>query len=40
VSAYDVKTVDKARVLAAADKRDKKLGPAQVEVCGCRINLV
>jgi Glyoxalase-like domain len=40
VSAYDVKTVDKARVLAAADKRGKKLGPAQVEVCGCRINLV
>ena len=40
VSAYDVKTVDKARVLAAAEKRGKKLGPAQVEVCGCRINLV
>ena len=40
VSAYDVKTVDKARVLAAADKRGKKRGPAQVEVCVCRINLV
>jgi hypothetical protein len=40
VSAYDVRTVDKARVLAAAEKRGKKLGPAQVEVCGCRINLV
>ena len=40
VSAYDVKVVDRARVLAAAKKRDKQLGPAQVEVCGCRINLV
>jgi Glyoxalase-like domain len=40
VSAYDVRTVDKARVLAAAEKRGKKRGPAQVEVCGCRINLV
>ena len=40
VSAYDVKTVDKARVLAAADKRGRKRGPTQVEVCGCRINLV
>ena len=40
VSAYDVKTVDKARVLAAAEKRGKKRGPAQVEVCVCRINLV
>jgi hypothetical protein len=40
VSAYDVKTVDRERVLAAAEKRGKKHGPAQVEVCGCRINLV
>jgi len=40
VSAYDVKTVDKARVLAAAETRGKKRGPSQVEVCGCRINLV
>ncbi len=40
VSAYDVKAVDKARVLAAAEKRGRKLGPSQVEVCGCRINLV
>ena len=40
VSAYDVKASDKARVLAAAEKRGKKLGPSQVEVCGCRINLV
>jgi catechol 2,3-dioxygenase-like lactoylglutathione lyase family enzyme len=40
VSAYDVKTADKARVLAAAEKRGRKLGPSQVEVCGCRINLV
>ncbi|HJQ56089.1 MAG TPA: VOC family protein [Vineibacter sp.] len=40
VSAYDVKSVDRARVLAAADKRGKRRGDAQVEVCGCRINLV
>jgi catechol 2,3-dioxygenase-like lactoylglutathione lyase family enzyme len=40
VSAYDVKVVDRARVLAAAEKRGRKRGPAQVEVCGCRINLV
>jgi catechol 2,3-dioxygenase-like lactoylglutathione lyase family enzyme len=40
VSAYDVKAADKARVLAAAEKRGKKLGPNQVEVCGTRINLV
>ena len=40
VSAYDVKAADKARVLAAAEKRGKKRGALQVEVCGCRINLV
>lgn len=40
VSAYDVKAADKARVLAAAEKRGKKRGASQVEVCGCRINLV
>ena len=40
VSAYDVKVVDRHRVLAAAKKRGKDRGPAQVEVCGCRINLV
>ena len=40
VSAYDVKVVDRERVLAAAEKRGRKRGPAQVEVCGCRINLV
>ena len=40
VSAYDVKVVDRERVLEAAHKRGRKLGPAQVEVCGCRINLV
>ena len=28
------------RVLAAAEKRHKRHGLAQVEVCGCRINLV
>ena len=40
VSAYDVRTVDKARVLAAADRRGRRRGPTEVEVCGCRINLV
>jgi hypothetical protein len=40
VSAYDVKAADKARALAAADKRGKRRGDSQVEVCGCRINLV
>lgn len=40
VSAYDVKAADRQRVLAAAEKRGKKRGPSQVEVCGCRINLV
>lgn len=40
VSAYDIKAVDRDRVLAAAEKRGRKRGPNQVEVCGCRINLV
>jgi hypothetical protein len=40
VSAFDVKAVDKARILAAADKRNARLGPSQVEICGCRVNLV
>lgn len=40
ISAFDVKVVDRERVLAAAKKRHKQHGPAQVEVCGCRINLV
>ncbi len=40
VSAYDVQTVDRERVIAAARKRHRYHGPTQVEVCGCRINLV
>ena len=32
--------VNKDKILAAAEKRGRKLGPSQVEVCGCRINLV
>ncbi|MDP1966831.1 MAG: hypothetical protein Q8K93_32075, partial [Reyranella sp.] len=40
VSAYDVKAVNKDKILAAAERRGKKRGPTQVEVCGCRINLV
>ncbi len=40
ISAFDVRVVDRERVLAAAKKRHKQHGPTQVEVCGCRINLV
>ena len=40
ISAFDVRVVDRERVLAAAKKRHKQHGPAQVEICGCRINLV
>ena len=40
VSAFDVKAADKQRVLAAAEKRGKRRSDSQVEVCGCRINLV
>jgi hypothetical protein len=40
VSAYDVQVVDVDRVQAAARKRGRHRGPTQVEVCGCRINLV
>ena len=40
ISAFDVRVVDRERVLAAAKKRHKQNGPAQIEVCGCRINLV
>ena len=40
VSAFDVKVVDRERVLAAAKRRHKQQGPTQIEVCGCRINLV
>lgn len=40
ISAFDVRVVDRERVLKAAHKRHKQHGPGQVEVCGCRINLV
>jgi catechol 2,3-dioxygenase-like lactoylglutathione lyase family enzyme len=46
VSAYDIKTVDRDRVLAAAHKRHdphavrRPASPGQIELCGCRINLV
>jgi len=40
ISAYDVRTADRAKVLAAAEKRGKRRSDSQVEVCGCRINLV
>ena len=40
VSAFDVRVVDRERVIAAAKKHHKQHGVGQVEVCGCRINLV
>ena len=36
----DVRVVDRDRVIAAAKKHHKQHGIGQVEVCGCRINLV
>jgi len=45
VSAYDIKTVDRDAVLARARKRHHPQphipsSPTQIELCGCRINLV
>ena len=45
VSAYDIKTVDRDAVLARARKRHHPRphipsSPTQIELCGCRINLV
>jgi len=40
VSAFDVRVVDRDRVIAAAKKHHKQHGIGQVEVCSCRINLV
>jgi hypothetical protein len=40
ISAFDVKVVDREHVIAAAKKRHKQHGVGQVEICGCRINLV
>jgi hypothetical protein len=40
ISAFDIRVKDRERVVAAARKRHKQHGVAQVEVCGCRINLV
>jgi len=45
VSAYDVRAVDRERVLAVAKKRHEPpahipSSPSQIELCGCRINLV
>jgi catechol 2,3-dioxygenase-like lactoylglutathione lyase family enzyme len=40
VSAYDVRVVDREHVVKAAHKRHKQHGVGQVEVCGCRVNLV
>jgi hypothetical protein len=35
-----VKVVDRERVIAAAKKRQKQHAVGQIEICGCRINLV
>ncbi len=45
VSAFDVKVVDRDAVLAKARKRHHPpahvpISPSQIELCGCRINLV
>ena len=40
ISAFDVKVVDRDHVIAAAKKRHKQHGVGQVEICGCRVNLV
>jgi hypothetical protein len=40
ISAFDVRVTDRERVHAAAKKRHKAHGSGQVEICGCRINLV
>jgi hypothetical protein len=46
VSAFDVRVVDRDRVLKAVRKRHDPtathipMSPAQIELCGCRINLV
>ena len=40
ISALDVIVKDKAKVLTAAKARDRQLGPSQIQVVGCRINLV
>ncbi|MBS0526853.1 MAG: VOC family protein [Proteobacteria bacterium] len=45
VSAYDIKAVDRGAVLARARKRHHPQphipsSPTQIELCGCRINLV
>lgn len=40
ISALDIKVKDKARVLAAAQARGRKLGENRIQVVGCRVNLV
>ena len=40
ISALDVKVKDGAKVLAAAKARNRQLGPSQIQVVGCRINLL
>jgi Glyoxalase-like domain len=40
ISAFDVRVTDRERVIAAAKKHHKQHGTNQVEICGCRINLV
>ena len=40
ISALDIKVRDRAKVLAAAQQRGRKLGANRIQVVGCRINLV
>ncbi len=40
ISALDIRVKDKAKILAAAKARNRQLGPSQIQVVGCRINLV
>lgn len=39
ISAYDLRCTDRAGIMDAAGRRGLVRGPAQIELCGCRINL-
>ncbi|MDF3074832.1 MAG: hypothetical protein K0S54_2499 [Alphaproteobacteria bacterium] len=40
ISALDIKVKDKAATLAAAKARGRQLGPNEIQIVGCRINLI
>jgi hypothetical protein len=40
ISALDIKVKDKAATLAAARARGRQLGPNEIQIVGCRINLI